>query len=169
MRSVPEACRCLLELGHADPQIAGCKQQPTCILLHDICSTDLQTARLPNIVLCPVSRLPSSPAHLLRRSICRPILDGLPSYELGEEAYAANEAERTWVQQLLGTLGQCLTWLQPMLTPDNHDSLVACILDKVSLGRVAGPELVTFSGTAAAKHPRAVPILAAAHADTRQS
>ena len=63
--------------------------------------------------------------------LCRPILDGLPSYELGDEAYAANEAERTWAQQLLGTLGQCLTWLQPMLTPDNHDSLVACILDKV--------------------------------------
>ena len=68
----------------------------------------------------------------------RPILDGLPSYELGEEAYAANEGGGTWVQQLLGTLGQSLAWLQPMLTPDNHDGLVACILDKARCPRCAG-------------------------------
>ena len=62
---------------------------------------------------------------------CRPILDGLPSYELGEEEYAAKEAGDTWVQHLLAVLGQCLKWLAPMLTSDNHDSLVACVLDKV--------------------------------------
>ena len=62
---------------------------------------------------------------------CRPVLDGLPSYELGEEEYAAKEAGDTWVQHLLAVLGQCLKWLAPMLTLDNHDSLVACVLDKV--------------------------------------
>ena len=70
-------------------------------------------------------------AHGSSETWCRPILDGLPSYELGEEEYAAKEAGDTWVQHLLAVLGQCLKWLAPMLTPDNHDSLVASVLDKV--------------------------------------
>ncbi len=52
------------------------------------------------------------------------------SYELSEEEYARNEVEDTWVQALLAMLCAILQWLQPFLTPDNYDALVASLLEK---------------------------------------
>ncbi|KAK9800904.1 hypothetical protein WJX73_009018 [Symbiochloris irregularis] len=61
----------------------------------------------------------------------RPIMDKVPGYELTEAEYAAKEAQTTWVHELLGALVGCLRWLQPILTPDNYDALVAAALEKV--------------------------------------
>ena len=62
----------------------------------------------------------------------RPILDeaASASYELSEAEYADNEAGNTWVQRLLGSLVAILQWLQPLLTPNNYDTLVSSILEK---------------------------------------
>ncbi len=62
----------------------------------------------------------------------RPILDeaASASYELSEAEYADNEAGNTWVQRLLGSLVAVLQWLQPLLTPNNYDTLVSSILEK---------------------------------------
>ena len=56
---------------------------------------------------------------------------GSASYELSEEEYARNEVEDTWVQALLAMLCAILQWLQPFLTPNNYDALVASLLEKV--------------------------------------
>ena len=63
----------------------------------------------------------------------RPILDEAAgaSYELSEAAYADNEAGGTWVQRLLAALAAMLQWLQPLLTPNNYDTLVASVLERV--------------------------------------
>lgn len=58
---------------------------------------------------------------------------GSASYELSEEEYARNEVEDTWVQALLAMLCAILQWLQPFLTPNNYDALVASLLEKVRL------------------------------------
>jgi hypothetical protein len=65
----------------------------------------------------------------------RPLLDEAAgaSYELSEAEYADNETGDTWVQRLLGALGAMLQWLQPLLTPANYDTLVASVLERVSL------------------------------------
>ena len=70
----------------------------------------------------------------------RPILDeaASASYELSEAEYADNEAGNTWVQRLLGSLVAVLQWLQPLLTPNNYDTLVSSILEKASPARAAG-------------------------------
>ena len=54
------------------------------------------------------------------------------SYELTDTEYAANEADDTWVDHLLGILVALLQWLQPLLTPSNYDALVASLLQKAS-------------------------------------
>ena len=66
----------------------------------------------------------------------RPILDEAAgaSYELSEAEYADNEAGDTWVQRLLGSLVAVLQWLQPLLTPNNYDTLVASVLERVWIG-----------------------------------
>lgn len=61
----------------------------------------------------------------------RPIMDAVPSYELSEAEYAAREVEDAWVHELLSALIGCLRWLQPIFTPENYDSLVATVLEKV--------------------------------------
>ena len=63
----------------------------------------------------------------------RPILDEAAgaSYELSEAQYADNEAGDTWVQRLLASLVAILQWLQPLLTPNNYDTLVASVLERV--------------------------------------
>ena len=61
-------------------------------------------------------------------------MDAVPGYELSEAEYAAREANTTWVHELLGALVACLQWLQPILSPDNYDSLVASVLEKVRAG-----------------------------------
>ncbi len=40
--------------------------------------------------------------------------------------------EDTWVDHLLGVLVAVLQWLQPLLTPNNYDALVASLLLKAS-------------------------------------
>lgn len=59
-------------------------------------------------------------------------MDAVPSYELSEAEYAAREVEDAWVHELLSALIGCLRWLQPIFTPENYDSLVATVLEKVS-------------------------------------
>ena len=63
----------------------------------------------------------------------RPILDEAAgaSYELSEAEYADNEAGDTWVQRLLAALVATLQWLQPLLTPNNYDTLVTSVLERV--------------------------------------
>jgi hypothetical protein len=51
------------------------------------------------------------------------------SYELSEAQYAENEVSDPWVQKLLHMVDMNLTWLQPLLTSNNYDSLVHLIID----------------------------------------
>ncbi|KAK9907313.1 hypothetical protein WJX75_001280 [Coccomyxa subellipsoidea] len=94
-------------------------------------------------VLADLSKTSSDFAHITARALeqlstaivprLRPMLDeaGSASYELSEEEYARNEVEDTWVQALLAMLCAILQWLQPFLTPNNYDALVASLLEKV--------------------------------------
>ena len=54
------------------------------------------------------------------------------SYALTEGEYAANEAGDTWVAALMGALGAVLLGLQPLLTPDNYDTLVGLLLEDIT-------------------------------------
>ena len=54
------------------------------------------------------------------------------SYALTEGEYAANEAGDTWVAALMGALGVSLSGLQPLLTPDNYDTLVGLLLEDIT-------------------------------------
>ena len=54
------------------------------------------------------------------------------SYALTEGEYGANEAGDTWVAALMGALGAALTGLQPLLTPDNYDTLVGLLLEDIT-------------------------------------
>ena len=65
---------------------------------------------------------------------CRAALDeaASASYELTDAEYAANEADDTWVDHLVGILVAVLQWLQPLLTPSNYNALVASLLQKAS-------------------------------------
>lgn len=51
------------------------------------------------------------------------------SYELSEAQYAENEVSDPWVQKLLHMVDVNLTWLQPLLTTNNYDSLVHLMID----------------------------------------
>ena len=61
----------------------------------------------------------------------RPILDavGTISYELTEAQYAENEVNNPWVQKLLYAVDTNVTWLQPVMTTNNYDSLVHFLID----------------------------------------
>lgn len=61
----------------------------------------------------------------------RNLLDvvGTVSYELTEVQYAENEVSDPWVQKLLHAVDVTVTWLQPLLTTNNYDSLVHLIID----------------------------------------
>lgn len=61
----------------------------------------------------------------------RNLLDvvGTVSYELTEAQYAENEVNDPWVQKLLHAVDVTVTWLQPLLTTSNYDSLVHLIID----------------------------------------
>lgn len=51
------------------------------------------------------------------------------SYELTEAQYAENEVNDPWVQKLLHAVEGSVTWLQPVLTTTNYDTLVLLIVD----------------------------------------
>jgi len=74
--------------------------------------------------------------EMLTDFCCRANLDEAAnaSYELTDAEYASNEVEDTWVDHLLAILVAMLQWLQPLLTPSNYDTLVASLLQKVTLG-----------------------------------
>lgn len=61
----------------------------------------------------------------------RPILDTVAtiSYELSEMQYAENEINDPWVQKILHAVETNVTWLQPVMTTNNYDSLVHLIID----------------------------------------
>lgn len=59
--------------------------------------------------------------------------------------YASNEVEDTWVDHLLGVLVAVLQWLQPLLTPNNYDALVASLLLKASSAPL-GPDPLYLMG-----------------------
>lgn len=63
----------------------------------------------------------------------RPALDAVSavSYDLSEAQYAENEVDDPWVQRLVMLVEQNLGTLQPLLTPNNYDSLVAQVTDLV--------------------------------------
>ena len=53
------------------------------------------------------------------------------SYQLTEAAYSANELGETWVQRMLAVLMACFGFVQPLLAPTLHDTLIDNVLDKV--------------------------------------
>ena len=53
------------------------------------------------------------------------------SYELTEAQYAENEVNDPWVQKLLHAVDVTVTWLQPLLTTNNYDSLVHLIIESL--------------------------------------
>ncbi|GAQ80078.1 Golgi transport complex protein [Klebsormidium nitens] len=63
----------------------------------------------------------------------RPLLDAVNAvgYELTEAQYAENEIHDPWVQSLLVAVEQNVTWLQPLLTTNNYDSLVHLIIEYI--------------------------------------
>ncbi|KAH7864573.1 hypothetical protein Vadar_031140 [Vaccinium darrowii] len=60
-----------------------------------------------------------------------PVLDSVAtiSYELSEAEYADNEVNDPWVQRLLHSVEFNVAWLQPLMTANNHDSLVNLVID----------------------------------------
>ncbi len=83
----------------------------------------------PPYLPCFVSAEPETDGGLRRAT-----LDEVASvsYALTEGEYAANEAGDTWVAALMGALGAELTGLQPLLTPDNYDTLVGLLLEDIT-------------------------------------
>ncbi|KAJ4847456.1 Golgi transport complex subunit 4 [Turnera subulata] len=61
----------------------------------------------------------------------RPLLDSVAtiSYELSESEYADNEVNDPWVQRLLHSVETNVSWLQPLMTANNYDSLVHLVID----------------------------------------
>mmetsp|Transcript_65552 Transcript_65552/g.207305 ORF Transcript_65552/g.207305 Transcript_65552/m.207305 type:complete len:758 (-) Transcript_65552:47-2320(-) len=61
----------------------------------------------------------------------RPLLDGVVGvgYELSEEMYSEYEVNDPWVQALLATMEANLSWMQPLLSQSNYDTLVHHVLD----------------------------------------
>ncbi|KAI5002585.1 hypothetical protein ZWY2020_027235 [Hordeum vulgare] len=61
----------------------------------------------------------------------RPVLDTVTtvSYELDDAEYGENEVNDPWVQKLLLAVDTNVTWLQPMMTPNNYDSFVHLVID----------------------------------------
>ncbi|XP_002964874.2 conserved oligomeric Golgi complex subunit 4 [Selaginella moellendorffii] len=54
---------------------------------------------------------------------------GTVSYELTEAQYAENEVNDPWVQKLLHGVEANVSWLQPLLTAGNYDTLVHLVID----------------------------------------
>jgi len=54
------------------------------------------------------------------------------NYQPSEAEYSAMEVEEQWTQRLLVAMEARLSWLRPMLVPDNYDGLVAHLVDKVA-------------------------------------
>ncbi|EPS69058.1 hypothetical protein M569_05707, partial [Genlisea aurea] len=61
----------------------------------------------------------------------RPVLDSVAtiSYELSESEYADYEINDPWVQRLLHSVETNITWLQPVMTMNNCDTLVHLVID----------------------------------------
>ena len=55
------------------------------------------------------------------------------SYRLTETEYGAAKLGGGWVTALIGTLGEGLSSLAPLLTPSNYDGLVLMLLEEVAL------------------------------------